>query len=191
MADCEQLHDGLLAEPVNALSSLAYVAAGVYVFRHHSRVQGSALVAVGAGSVTYHGFGGGFAHFLHDASIVVVAGAVAATLPRIGRGARRRPRYAAQALGGFALALPLQLFGRTGGPLCDPRSVFQMHAGWHVLTAAAIGAAFVLAHAADEPPAARGAANPAPTCVPVARNACHRDAGSGVGARAPGPSGPW
>src|SRR6266550_3909435 len=51
MGDCERLHDGMLAEPVNALSSLAYVAAGVYVFRRHDRLQGAALVAVGVGSV--------------------------------------------------------------------------------------------------------------------------------------------
>ena len=42
MADCELLHDGLLDEPANALSSLAYVAAGAEVvtantFRTHQR----------------------------------------------------------------------------------------------------------------------------------------------------------
>lgn len=40
---------------------------------------------------------------------------------------------AAIALGGVAF-----LLGRTGSPLCDPESVFQWHALWHVLVAAAL-----------------------------------------------------
>lgn len=31
----------------------------------------------------------------------------------------------------------INVVGRTGGPLCDPESVLQGHAAWHVLTAAA------------------------------------------------------
>jgi hypothetical protein len=30
--------------------------------------------------------------------------------------------------------------GRTGGPLCDPDSVLQGHAAWHLLSAAALAA---------------------------------------------------
>jgi hypothetical protein len=41
------------------------------------------------------------------------------------------------ALTGAALA---NLAGRTGGPLCDPDSRLQGHAGWHALTAAALAA---------------------------------------------------
>jgi hypothetical protein len=33
----------------------------------------------------------------------------------------------------------INVLGRTGGPLCDPDSVWQGHAAWHVLTAAAFG----------------------------------------------------
>ncbi|MGH8978237.1 MAG: hypothetical protein ACRDV7_09205, partial [Acidimicrobiia bacterium] len=55
------------------------------------------------------------------------------------------PVLAACAAGAFAFAVPLQLFGRTGGPLCRPDSVLQAHAAWHVLTAAAVACAFALA----------------------------------------------
>jgi hypothetical protein len=166
MGDCERLHDGLLAEPVNTLSSLAYVAAGVYVFRRHDRLQGAALVALGVGSVAYHAVGGSVARVLHDASIVAVAGAVAFAAPRIWRGTRSRPTLAVGAVALFGLALPLQIFGRTGGPLCAPDSLFQAHAGWHVLTAAALAATCVLAASwrrrdrgarRDRPPHARAA----------------------------------
>jgi hypothetical protein len=156
MGDCESFHEGLLAEPVNALSSLAYVAAGAWVWRH-DRPRGTALMAVGAGSVAYHARGGTAAHWLHDGTIAIVAAVVAASVPSIVRGARVSPRAAAFAVGAFALAVPLQLFGRTGGPLCRPDSVWQAHAGWHVLTAVALGGAFALSRRVATPGANRGA----------------------------------
>jgi hypothetical protein len=152
VADCERLHDGLLDQPVNALSSVAYVAAGMWVWRH-DRIQGAALVAVGVGSIAYHGFGGSVAHWLHDSTIVVVAIVAATAAPRIWRRARARPVLATCAVGAFALALPLQVFGRTGGPWCRPDSVLQAHAGWHVLTATALACAFVAADRREPQPA--------------------------------------
>jgi hypothetical protein len=152
VADCESFHDGLLAEPVNSLSSLAYVAAGAWVWRQ-DRPRGAALMAVGVGSFAYHARGGTAAHVLHDGSIAVIAAIVAASIPRLATGARARPRVAAFAVGAFALAVPFQLFGRTGGPLCRPDSVFQAHGAWHVLTAAALGGALVLSRRARSQPA--------------------------------------
>jgi hypothetical protein len=158
VADCELLHAGLLDEPANAVSSLAYVAAGLWVARHH-RGRGAALIATGAGSFAYHGFGGTVAHVLHDGSIAVVAVLVALALPHAVAAWRGRPVvHGAVPLGAVALAVPLQLFGRTGGALCRPESLLQAHAGWHVLTAVALGAVFVLASArprAREPAIAR------------------------------------
>ena len=40
---------------------------------------------------------------------------------------------------GFALWLPSQ----TGGPLCDPDSLLQGHAAWHLLPAATTGCFYV------------------------------------------------
>jgi hypothetical protein len=144
MADCERVHDGWLDEPVNALSSLAYVALGAWSYRQ-DRVQGAALVALGAGSFAFHAVDAPGARLLHDASIGVVAVLVVVALPRIVRNARARPKVAWVAGCAFAIAVPLQLFGRTGGPLCRQDSVWQAHAGWHLLTAFAIAAAFALA----------------------------------------------
>ncbi|MGH8997766.1 MAG: hypothetical protein ACRDY7_00040, partial [Acidimicrobiia bacterium] len=60
--DCEHLRDGLLAQPANALTSLAYVAAGAEVLRQARRARaplaaagGVALMGVGAGSYAFHG----------------------------------------------------------------------------------------------------------------------------------------
>ena len=156
MADCESFHDGLLHEPVNALSSLAYVAAGAWIWRE-DRPRGTALMAVGVGSAAYHARGGTVAHVLHDGSIAVVAVVVAASIPSIVRSAQAHRRVAVLAVGAFALAVPLQLFGRTGGPLCRPESVLQAHAGWHVLTAAALGGAFALSRGGVRPTRTRRA----------------------------------
>lgn len=83
MGDCEAIRAGLLAQPVNALSSLAYVAAGAALLsrRHdrHTRRLAVAVAVVGVGSFAFHGPGGPAAQWLHDASIVWVLLAVAAT----------------------------------------------------------------------------------------------------------------
>jgi hypothetical protein len=59
------------------------------------------------------------------------------------RHAPPRPVWYAVAIGAFAVAVGLLLAGRTGSPLCDPDGLRQGHAGWHVLSAAALGAYFI------------------------------------------------
>ena len=64
-ADCEQVRDAVLAQPVAAVSSLGYVAVGGYLAwawsglpggeRRVARTYAGLLVLVGAGSVLYHG----------------------------------------------------------------------------------------------------------------------------------------
>jgi hypothetical protein len=81
-ADCERLIDGFLAQPVNALSSLAFVLVGVWVpvvVRRRPGAQtaiawafGIGLVLVGIGSVAFHGPGGTTADWVHDGSITAL-----------------------------------------------------------------------------------------------------------------------
>ncbi|MDH3399141.1 MAG: ceramidase, partial [Acidimicrobiia bacterium] len=79
-ADCERLLDGFLAQPVNAVSSLAFVLAGMSVFVRRRGASGRALVgafsvtliAVGIGSWAFHGPGGTTADWVHDASITAL-----------------------------------------------------------------------------------------------------------------------
>lgn len=72
-SDCEALHAGLLGQPANSLSSLAYVAGGAYVLRRGG-LAGPALAlgAVGIGSVLYHGPMPPGAEALHDGTIVAL-----------------------------------------------------------------------------------------------------------------------
>ena len=133
-SDCEALRDGWLAQPVNTLSSVAYVVAGAYVLRRGGpRLPALALAAVGVGSVLYHGPMTPGAGLAHDGSIV----ALAATVPLAWRRRSLRwPSGAAVIAGGAAVAV--NLLTRTGAPLCRPDSLLQGHAAWHVLTAGAI-----------------------------------------------------
>lgn len=66
-------------------------------------------------------------------------------------------RSAIVAVGAFALAAPLHVFGGTGGALCDATSPWQAHAGWHVLAAVAVAALAVVVHERPRAPRPRPA----------------------------------
>ena len=68
-----------------------------------------------------------------------LAGLVAISEVRAARGNGVAPA-ARVALVALAAGLALFAAGRSGGPLCDPRSLAQPHAGWHVATAVAAAA---------------------------------------------------
>jgi hypothetical protein len=134
-SDCEALHAGWLGQPVNAVSSLAYVAAGLCVLRRGGPAgPAAALGLVGVGSVLYHGPMPGSAGLVHDGSIylLVAAGVVAA------RRRRRVPRPPATAVLALGAAVAINVLTRTGAPLCRPSSWGQGHGAWHLLTALAV-----------------------------------------------------
>ena len=86
-SDCERIRSGLVAQPVNTLSSLAYVAVAVPVWRAAQRAAPSVRgrwelvaecsVAAGLGSVAYHGPGGRLGRVVHDASLGALLGSLA------------------------------------------------------------------------------------------------------------------
>jgi predicted membrane channel-forming protein YqfA (hemolysin III family) len=202
-SDCEHIGQGLLAQPVNTLSSLAYLFAGVLLLqralagRSSQRVvltvYAATVVAVGLGSVVFHGPMPSWGRFAHDVSIAAVLAFVIGYDIALVRGARlraaligfgallgasaivlaaspdasnaldavlvvaaaiaevaatrssRRLAAARGLVGGpsvwivgaaaLAVGALLNALGRTDAPLCEPDSVVQLHAVWHVLTA--------------------------------------------------------
>jgi len=77
--DCELIREGLLGQPVNALTTIAFIIAGLMVIRRPSlRWVGIALVATGLGSFLFHGPMPSGAEWAHDTTlawlILVVAG---------------------------------------------------------------------------------------------------------------------
>lgn len=135
-SDCEALRSGLLGQPVNSLSSLAYVAAAAYLLRRGGPLGPVvALAAVGVGSALYHGPMPPGAALVHDGSLV----AVPTTALSVAWRRRSFPRPPALALVALLAGVVANLLTRTGAPLCRPDSLAQGHALWHVLTA--VGAA--------------------------------------------------
>jgi hypothetical protein len=150
-SDCERIRDGWLAQPVNALSSLAFVgAAGVVLARtwqpawdrRGEVLAFSALLSlVGAGSVAFHGPQPPGARLMHDVPIPVLIGLALGTPLVRSRGgldpmpgwSRRRGATLATTV---VAALCAYAGGRTGAPTCDPDSPLQLHGAWHVLSAA-------------------------------------------------------
>lgn len=73
--DCERCRSGPVAQPANAVSSLAYVAAAVPLVRSRrttTRALGWAAVAAGLGSVAYHGPGTTAGRYVHDAGLLAL-----------------------------------------------------------------------------------------------------------------------
>lgn len=81
--DCERCRDGLISQPINAASSLGYVAAGAASLRTGSdqepieHVVGWSTIAAGIGSVAFHGPGGRRSRFVHDAGLLSLLGSIA------------------------------------------------------------------------------------------------------------------
>jgi len=161
--DCERLHHGLIAQPVNTASALAYVAVGAWLVGRGLRsgragrpgpgpvVVGLAVAAAGVGSVDYHGPGSPAARLLHEGGLYAVVGLLAwheltrragrfragTGTPPAGWTPRRRAAYRA-ALATAAAGAACWWLGRTASPWCDPDSLLQAHAAWHLLGAAAL-----------------------------------------------------
>ena len=103
--DCEAQHAGFLGQPTNTISSLGYVAGGVWLLTRIGRIErGERIVAVGyavsvamagAGSVAYHGPQFPGAQLLHDLPIIAMVGigsgvpAIRMVRPRAGTRTRR------------------------------------------------------------------------------------------------------
>jgi len=81
-SDCEHIGRGLLAQPANALSSLAYVLAGVLLLwralagrssaQFAPAVYAGTVIGVGIGSAAFHGPMPAWGRFTHDLSIATV-----------------------------------------------------------------------------------------------------------------------
>ena len=141
-SDCERIRPGLIAQPVNTVSSLAYVVAGAVLASRARREGGplesrrlavaAAAVAAGLGSVLYHGPGGRWSKRAHDTALAALV--LTQGIRRLGD--RRPPRRGAAVL--TATASALHAASRTGRPLCRPDALLQGHALWHVVSALAV-----------------------------------------------------
>ena len=118
-SDCEEIRTGFIAQPVNAVSSLAYVAGGGWVAaggvrdgRPAAVAFGGLLGAVGAGSVLYHGPCPPGAQQAHDASLAAALGLVVLHNTAAISGRHHLVRGATQVAAAIAAAVPVLPNGR-------------------------------------------------------------------------------
>ncbi len=118
-SDCETIGRGLLAQPVNAVSSLAYVVVGVIVlysvFRSEEEertvrsVFGSLLIATGIGSLLFHGPQGPASRVIHDSTFILTVLFIALTNLAGLFGLSRRVQWAVFSLTGALTIVTLGL----------------------------------------------------------------------------------
>ena len=148
-SDCERCRPSLVTQPANTASSLAYVAAGAAAVaearrrrpgdRPASTAVGWSLVAVGVGSVAYHGPGGAVGRWAHDASLLAMTGLIALSDVHDRRGTR-------------PTAPEVAVVSTLAGAAAHPRTSAAAQA---VTAAVALGAE-VHRHVADGDDAGRG-----------------------------------
>ena len=172
-ADCELISNSFWGQPVNSISSLAFVLVGLLLVQRRP-VLGWAAIAAGVGSFLFHGPMPGWAEWAHDVSLAMVPVAIAfEARPKVVLAmagaialvfafwlaaaevvtailvieaaavvwARRETvsvRPAALAFALLGAGVLVSVLSRTDGQLCDPDSLLQGHAVWHVLGASAL-----------------------------------------------------
>ena len=94
--DCERIRSGVIAQPVNAASCLAYLAAGAWLWRRVRRMGDAEpaaslycglLAANGIGGIAFHGPGDRASHWLHDTALVGTLAAMATDRTALAAGA--------------------------------------------------------------------------------------------------------
>jgi len=175
LVDCEQAAAGWLLQPVNAVSSLAFVVAAIVLAaRTGQRWIPVALAATGIGSFLFHGPvppGSEWAHDVSLAWLLAVAGAagtrwertvgwttlvafgitfailpviadpVAAVTAVVAIAAilwRDRSRRTLAALALLGTGAVVGRLSATGALWCQPDSLLQGHAFWHLAAATAV-----------------------------------------------------
>lgn len=174
LRDCEAVVSPFLGQPVNTLTTLAFVAGGIVIALRSERVWvGIASMATGLGSFLFHGPMPAPAEWAHDFTLAWLLLVVAATGRRWERWSRVPGLMSVAAIcavpgaadplgvvlataavvsilmgdhspatiGALTLLAVVAIVGRlgaTGGPLCDPDSVWQPHGLWHVGAALAV-----------------------------------------------------
>ena len=89
-ADCEAIGKGLLSQPVNSVTTVAFVVAGIWIIwrRPDRSWVGAALIATGFGSLLFHGPMPSGATWAHDVTLAWLVLVVAGTGTRWERSTR-------------------------------------------------------------------------------------------------------
>jgi hypothetical protein len=75
-SDCELIRDAFLTQPINAVSSVAFVVVGLLILRSRP-ILGILAAGVGVGSFLFHGPMPGWAQWGHDVSLAALIAGIA------------------------------------------------------------------------------------------------------------------
>jgi hypothetical protein len=136
----------ILVHDLALLAMVGYVA-GWHLGRLVERAGAGAVAGSGAATLV----GAAAWPWYRGAGSLVAASAVAATaVSEVAARRRGAPAvWTGSLLAAAAVAAVAWLAGRTGSPLCDPGSPYQLHALWHLLTAYVVAAWAFRAAAVD------------------------------------------
>lgn len=172
--DCEDIVDVFFGQPVNSVTALAFLVAGLLIVSRTGLTWvGIASMANGVGSFLFHGPMPPLSEWLHDVTLawllLVVAswgrpwetwarlpglaalalviaipgtgdpiGVVLAAAAVVSLLTRDRSAATIAPVALLVVAAIIGRLGTTGGPLCDPTSIWQPHGLWHLGAAAAL-----------------------------------------------------
>ncbi|HEX6219617.1 MAG TPA: hypothetical protein VF115_00840 [Acidimicrobiia bacterium] len=139
LRDCEAIGDSFLGQPVNSLTTLAFVIAGVVVWRYSTRPWVAVgLIGTGVGSFLFHGPMPPYSQVAHDVTLWFLVVAVLISIVVDFRSTRGGWRHLLGPLLLLATVAVIGRLGATGNPLCDADSIWQPHGLWHLGSAAAV-----------------------------------------------------
>ncbi len=138
LRDCEAIVDSFLGQPVNSLTTLAFVvAAGIVWARTGRRWVTVGLAATGVGSFLFHGPMPSYAQVAHDVTLWFLVTIVVVSVSIEFRSSGEW-RHLVGPLALLAIVAVVGRLGATGNPLCDPESLWQPHGLWHIGSATAV-----------------------------------------------------
>ena len=138
LRDCEAIGETLLGQPVNSMTTLAFVLAGALVFRsNRRRWVAVGLVATGIGSFLFHGPMPNYAQLAHDVTLWFLVAVVVVSIVTEYRATGEWRHLLGPGLL-LAVVAVIGRLGATGNPLCDPSSLWQPHGLWHIGSAVAV-----------------------------------------------------
>jgi hypothetical protein len=137
LRDCEAIGDSFLGQPINSITTLAFLIAAGIVWHTGRRWVALALAGTGVGSFLFHGPMPSYAQMSHDITLWLLVAVVVASIVIEFRSTGQW-RHLVGPLALLAIVAIVGRLGATGNPLCDPGSLLQPHGLWHIGSAAAV-----------------------------------------------------
>jgi hypothetical protein len=138
LKDCETVLDTFFGQPVNSLTTGAFLLGGAVIWaRSRQLILAVAVIATGIGSFLFHGPMPALSRLAHDTTLWLLVTVVTVKIV-IDFRATGAWRHLVGPVALVAIVAVIGRLGATGGPLCHPDSIWQPHGLWHIGAATAV-----------------------------------------------------